>query len=119
MIKISVDPAVAYDMLSILSVKSAANPAVRPDWDRMIVEIIEQVGQEKHDQVMKEVYPILYAVNSAIFNRIDDLKKSDDPIDAREIDALNLERWQTKRRLQKRFFSEEPLSEIKLGYINT
>lgn len=119
MIKISIDPAVAYDMLSILSVKSAVNPAARPDWDRMIVEIIEQVGQEKHDQVMKEIYPILYAYNSAIFNRIDDLKKSDDPIDAREIDALNLERWRLKRRLQKQFFPEAPLNEIKLGYPNT
>lgn len=119
MIKISVDPAYAYDMLSILSVKSAANPTVRPDWDRLINEIVAEIGQEKHDQIMKEIYPILYAYNSAIFNRIDDLKKSDDPIDAREIDAMNLERWQVKRRLQKQFFADQPLTEQKLGYLTT
>lgn len=65
MIKISVDEAFAYDLLSILSVKSAANPAARPDWDRLIVEIIAQVGQEKHDEIMAQVYPALYAFNCA------------------------------------------------------
>ncbi len=73
MIQLSVDEAAAYDMLSILSVKSQTRPEVRPDWDRMIVEIIRQVGQERHDQIMVEAYPILWATNSAIFNQIDAL----------------------------------------------
>lgn len=116
MIKISIDVAVAYDMLSILSVKSQVRPEVRPDWDRLIAEIVEQVGQEKHDQIMAEFYPVLWAMNSAIFNRTDDLKKTDDPIDAREIDSLNLERGRVKRTLQSQFFPENALTEQKLGY---
>lgn len=116
MIQISVDAALAYDMLSILSVKSQTKPEVRPDWDRLIVEIIRQVGQEKHNQIMKEVYPVLWAINSAIFNRIDDLKKSDQPIDAREIDSMNYQRFEIKQQLQRRFFPETPLTEQKLGY---
>ncbi len=118
MILISVDEALAYDMLSILSIKSQTKPEVRPDWDRMVAEIVRQVGQEKHDQVMGQAYPVLWATNSAIFNRIDDLKKSDDPIEAREIDALNYRRFEIKQQLQKQFFPDQPLTEQKLGYLS-
>ncbi len=116
MIQLSIDEAAAYDMLSILSVKSQTKPEVRPDWDRMIVEIIRQVGQERHDQIMVEAYPILWATNSAIFNQIDALKKSDEPIDAREIDALNYRRFEVKQQLQRQFFPDRPLTEQKVGY---
>ncbi len=116
MIQLSVDEALAYDMLSILSIKSQTKPEVRPDWDRMVVEIIQQVGQERHDLIMAQAYPVLWATNSAIFNRIDDLKKSDEPIEAREIDALNYRRFEIKQQLQKQFFPDKPLTEQKLGY---
>ncbi len=114
MIQISVDEAFAYDLLSILSVKSEAKPEVRPDWDRLAAEIARQVPQ--HSRIMVEGYPMLWAVNSAVFHRIDDLKKSDDPIDAREIDALNYRRFEIKQMLQKEFFPDSPLTEQKVGY---
>ncbi len=116
MITISIDEAAAYDLLSILSVKSDARPSVRPDWDRLATEITQQVPAAKHAEIMERAYPILWATNSALFHRINDLKESDQPIDAREIDALNHRRYEIKQQLQKQWFPDVPLAEVKIGY---
>lgn len=116
MIQISIDEAASYDILSILSVKSDARPSVRPDWDRLIVEIQRQVPAPKHKEIMEQAYPMLWATNSAIFHRINDLKETDDPIDAREIDALNHRRFEIKQQLQLKWFPETPQAEVKIGY---
>lgn len=65
MIQISIDEATAYDMASAFSVQSQTNPAARPDWDRLIVEIARQVGPDRHEHVMQTLYPVLWALNQA------------------------------------------------------
>lgn len=116
MIQISVDPGYAYDLLSILSVKSDARPSVRPDWDRLAAEIVSQVEPATHAAIMAEIYPLMWATNSALFHFINRLKETNEAIDARETDDLNMRRFRLKQQLQARFFPGEQLAEIKIGY---
>lgn len=108
MIKISGSEAIAYDALSILSVKSEKRPEIRVDWDRLMAEIVEQVDPVIHAQIMAQIYPVMWAVNSAIFNEVDKVSK-DDPVK-----NLNDQRFQLKLQLQRRFFPEKPLTEQKI-----
>ena len=110
MIFIPCDEGKAYDELSILSVKSEKRPSVRSDWDRLMEAIVRQVPPEKHKAIMAEIYPIMWAFNSAVFAKVDALPE-DDPVD-----SLNYQRYLMKRQLQERFFPENALTEQKIGY---
>jgi hypothetical protein len=110
MIFIPCDEAKAYDELSILSVKSQVRPEVRPDWDRLMEAIVRQVDPEKHQRIMAEIYPIMWATNSATFHLVDQVPE-DDPVD-----NFNYRRYQLKQQLQKRFFPDTPQTEQKIGY---
>ncbi len=108
MIDIPFDEAKAYDELSILSVKSERRPEIRADWDRLMAAIIKQVDPAIHSQIMAEVYPAMWAVNSACFAAVD-ATPDDEPVK-----NLNQQRYVLKQMLQRRFFPEKTLTEVKL-----
>lgn len=108
MIDIPFDEAKAYDELSILSVKAEKRPEIRADWDRLMTAIIAQVPAPIHARIMAEVYPLMWAMNSACFSAVD-ATPDDDPVK-----SLNQQRYELKRHLQQRFFPEKALTEVKL-----
>ena len=110
MIFVPTSEAKAYDELAILSVKSDVRPEVRADWDRLMEAIVRQVDPEKHRRIMAEIYPIMWAMNNATFHLINRLPE-DDPVD-----SFNYKRYQLKQQLQREFFPENPLEEVKIGY---
>lgn len=110
MILIPSTEAKAYDELAILSVKSDVRPELRADWDRLMEAIVRQVDPEKHQRIMAEIYPIMWAMNNATFHLIDSLPEND------PVDNFNYKRFQLKQQLQREFFPENPIAEVKIGY---
>ena len=118
MIKVSVDEAYAYDMLSILMVKSE----VRKDkasydlYHKLEIEIANQTYN--HAGVMaSQEFLRLVNTNAMLFKKIDDIKVNGEKIgDAKEIDTLNYERFLAKKNLQSKFFPNIPITEQKIGY---
>lgn len=123
MIRVPVDEAYGYDMLAIQRVKlghlKREGEAATTVHNQLNEAIMEQVGEEKHVKIIRSAqYLALYRVNEEIFTALDDLKHEEWPGAARAIDWLNYQRYVAKRRLQHEFFSESPLTERKLGYVN-
>ena len=117
MIKISVDEATAYDMLSILALKilNGSKEAERPHlW--LSVELEQQIGHRHYQIVSSPEYEALFQANERVFERINAIKVLEEAGDATYIDQQNYQRYLCKKRLQKSFFSESKLTEVKLGY---
>ncbi len=127
MIKITVDEAYAYDMLSVLHVKCAKQPndgKAKANWRRLSVEIGGEISDEHGNSLLHSSilgspeYGRLYDVNLAIFERIDLMKtpRSEQPGDAEFIDTQNHNRYLAKQALQTRFFPSSAVTEQKFGY---
>lgn len=119
MIQISVDEAVAFDMLAILSIKSRKNPipSLFANELALSAEIEHQLGDRYMAVMESSEYDRLYQTNLRVFDRIDLLKsRGEQPGDATFIDQENYQRWLCKRDLQRQFFPGSPFTEQKLGY---
>lgn len=117
MIKITVDEAFAYDLLSITAIKAGVD---RTTMSRVLVladQIVEQVTFEVHETVIASPeYRDLRAANQRVFDLINLYKTRGELVgDAKAIDMANLDRYRAKQALQTRFFGTE-LTERKLGY---
>ena len=116
MIKISVDEAYVFDMLSIFDVKikklSGEKLVITLEkFSDMVEEIIEQIGKEKFDQIYSSIeYKELVQANQNIFDLVDESQKIEGM--AKVTDDANFTRHLKKISLQKTHFNND-LTEVK------
>lgn len=121
MIKISVDEAAAFDMLSILAVKDSLFPNLEKISTNLAIMSQEIINELQGDIIFNEIisskeYGFLYLTNLELFKLIDRIKIRGEMLgDAIAIDSLNYNRYKAKRDLQVKFFSKS-LTETKIGY---
>jgi hypothetical protein len=124
MIKVSVPPGVAYDMLAILEIKAfkTRSPAVDDALLKFSSDMAQSIGRSLHLWIISsKEYGELLQENLKLYDLIDYLK-SPERVPGQcydlEVDSLNLARWKAKNRLQEKFFPETKEKEIKIGYEN-
>jgi hypothetical protein len=116
MIKISLDEAYVFDILSIYEVKVSKFLGQKLEttlesMSKLIIEIKEQIGDDLYDQIIKsKVYAGLLEANRNVFDLVDDASKSDGL--AKMVDQANYERYIFKSNLQNEFFSTN-ITEVK------
>jgi len=120
MIKISLDEAYVFDLLSILDLKRTKSAGKEDNqkhienYDTLYDEISEQITDIKMHQVIKsEEYKNLVVINSKVFDLVD-LGKDQEGL-AKTTAMANYDRFILKNKLQKKFF-KNPLKEAKIGY---
>jgi copper homeostasis protein CutC len=115
-IKISVDEAYVFDMLSIFDVKikklSGEKLALTLEkFSDMVEEVIDQIGKEKFDQIYtSNEYKELVEANQRIFDLVDESQKIEGM--AKVTDDANFARHLKKMNLQKAHFNND-LTEVK------
>ena len=116
MIKISLDEAYVFDMLSVFDVKIKKFDGEKlaktvEKFADMREEVIEQIGDHKYNQIVSsEEYQNMISANQKVFDLIDE-SKNDTGL-AKITDDANYDRHIAKMALQKRFF-ESNLTEFK------
>lgn len=116
MIKISLDEAYVFDILSIHQVKinnfhGEKLQITLSAMSDLVEEIIEQIGKSKYNEiVLSTEYNELIIANQKVFNYVD-LVKQDNGL-AKETDDANYERYLKKAALQEKFF-KNTLRELK------
>lgn len=129
MIQVSVDEAFAYDLLAILMVKGHKgghrSAVINNSRWRLEGELEGQSEEDpfggrgmidRHHEIRNSPeFRALYDANLRTFDLIDEIKRNP-ALPAKTVDDCNYERYQCKRRLQERFFPDQPLTERKLGY---
>ena len=123
MIKISVDESFGYDLLSIAQVKyrKTVSNATLANLSRLLEEMATQVESSIHAQILSSPeYASLKQANQDLFDIFDEMKLpgKTECFDLKA-DRLNYRRHECKIALQKRFFPNSPLTEVKLGYKKT
>ncbi len=141
MIRVQVDEAYAFDMLSILHVKRVRAPsdAGHASHERLWEDIRLEVGDETFSRVVRsDEYEALFRINAALFDALEMLKRTDKhfeqatdgewppkvtigewPGAASEVDQMVYKRYLCKRALQQAFFPERALTERKIGYTSS
>ncbi len=115
MLFLSVDPAFAFDFLSILEVKSKLSKHSKIYYGIISDEISEQIGASIFDEILTSAeYQALLNANKLVFDAVE--KAKSDKVTASEVDRLNFQRYHCKLALQKKFFNNEELAEEKFGY---
>ena len=116
MLKISVDEAYVFDMLSVFDVKLKNLDGEKllktvEKYSDMREEVIDQIGKDRYDQIVSSLeYQKMVYANQRVFELIDE-SKNDTGL-AKITDDANYERHVAKMALQKRFFDTE-LTEVK------
>jgi hypothetical protein len=120
MIKISLDEAYVFDLLSILDLKKAKsigkedNQKHIENYNILHDEISEEITDLKMHQIIKsQEYRDLVDINTKVFDLVD-LGKEQEGL-ARTTAMANYDRFILKNKLQKKFF-KNPLKEVKIGY---
>jgi hypothetical protein len=120
MIKISLDEAYVFDLLSILDLKKAKsigkedNQKHIENYNTLYSEISEQITDIKMQEIIEsEEYKDLVDINTKVFDLVD-LGKEQQGL-ARTTAMANFDRFILKNKLQKKFF-KNPLKEAKIGY---
>jgi hypothetical protein len=114
MITILVDEGYAYDYLAILAVKSKK---LKTDKSLEIRDqcsefIMEQVGEDKHLNILSsKEFVDLFNINSETFDAVEKARYG--KISAKEVDDLNMKRYNCKVALQNEFFPQQKISELK------
>ncbi len=116
MLKISLDEAYVFDMLSVFDVKiiNLSGEKLAKTLEKMsdmIEEVVEQIGKDKYQEIISSTeYEKMVYANQKVFELIDQ-SKFDDGL-AKITDDANYDRHIAKMALQKRFFDSE-LTEVK------
>jgi len=116
MLKISVDEAYVFDMLSVFDVKLKNLTGEKllktiGKYSDMREEVIDQIGKDKYNQITSSIeYQKMVYANQRVFDLIDE-SKNDTGL-AKITDDANYERHVAKMAFQKRFFDTE-LTEVK------
>lgn len=114
MISILVDEGYAYDYLAILSVKleKIATQKSRELYNSCYDFLMNQVGKYKHSQIIfSKEFDDLVKANSETFNAVEKARYGQ--ISAKEVDDLNMKRYNLKIALQNKFFPNLGISEMK------
>lgn len=119
MIKISIDEASGFDILSIYDVK--INKSENEEKVKKNRELFSLLYQELSayipriaDIIESEEYKNLYIANSETFDMVALAKE--DKVLASDVDRSNHKRYIAKMKLQQKHFSDTPLQETKTGY---
>lgn len=116
MIKISLDEAYVFDILSIFQVKISKFSGEKllktlESMSDLKEEIIAQIGTDLFDRVVSsKVYDNLLKANEIVFDLVDEASKSDGL--AKKVDEANHERYIYKQNLQSLFFNSD-ITEVK------
>ena len=116
MIKISLDEAYVFDLLSIFQVKINNFTGEKLEktiqtMSNMIEEIIEQIGKDLYEEIINsQFYKELVDANQYVFDLVDQSKENDNL--AKITDDANYARHVKKMALQKHFFKND-LTEYK------
>ena len=116
MLKISLDEAYVFDMLSVFDVKIKKLTGEKllltlEKYADMAKEVIEQIGAEKYNEItLSDEFKKMIDANMKVFELIDE-SKNDNGL-AKITDDANYERHIAKMALQKKFF-ESDLTEVK------
>lgn len=116
MIKVSIDEASTFDILSILLIKThkSADSQHVKNYINFVADIKDEIGLEKLYQVMNSAeFADLRAANVKVFDGVNLAKTND--ILASELDTLNHQRYICKQKIQNKFFGNN-LTEQKIGY---
>lgn len=121
MIRISLDEAYVFDMLSIITIKlkyNKDNKQISDSMDRMMWEIGSQIGIQCFNAVVEsKEFKSLIKANKEIFDRINAIKQRGEKLgDATFVDMRNYDRFLAKKALQKKFFPGKDFTEQKFGY---
>lgn len=108
MINIIVDEGYAFDLLSILKIKSDFYPDKNLDTYNNLFDLIKsQIGIEKFNTIIESnFYLELLIENQKMWNIINEINNGL-KIDGVEINTINSSRYEKKRNLQKHFFDNE------------
>jgi hypothetical protein len=118
MIKVTIDEASAFDMLSILEIKligewrmeQAKKKKLNENYELLKGEIIEQIGEDKYNEILdSEEYRFLLASNNVVFQMIDKVKESKarEAQTAKVVQSMNDDRFRLKSKLQTQFFNNK------------
>ena len=116
MLKISLDEAYVFDMLSVFDVKiiNLSGEKLAKTLEKMsdmIEEVVDQIGKDKYQEIISSTeYEKMVDANQKVFELIDQ-SKFDNGL-AKITDDANYDRHIAKMALQKRFFDNE-LTEVK------
>ena len=112
MLNLPVDPSYAFDYLSILYLKEEINPSIVSL--RMHCEkcLESQINPQLWEQIISsEEFQSLIDTNREVFRAVELARYGD--ISAKEVDDKNMSRFYAKKRLQDKFFPNNPLTEWK------
>lgn len=108
MISITVDEGYAFDLLSILKIKSDFYPDKNLDIYNSLFDLIKsQIGTEKFNTIIESnFYLELLIENQNMWDTISQINNGV-KIDGIKINTMNFTRHEKKRNLQKYFFDSE------------
>ncbi len=116
MLKVSLDEAYVFDMLSVFDVKIKKLTGDKllmtlEKYSDMAQEVIEQIGTDKYNEIiLSDEFMNMIDANKKVFELIDESKN--DVGLAKITDDANYDRHIAKMNLQKKFFETE-LTEVK------
>jgi hypothetical protein len=116
MLKISLDEAYVFDMLSVFDVKIKNLDGEKlaktlEKYSDMIEEVVDQIGKDKYEAIVSSTeYKDMVDANQKVFDLIDE-SKNDTGL-AKVTDDANYDRHVKKMALQKKFFNND-LTEFK------
>lgn len=114
MISLLVDECYAFDYLSILEVKKNINLEKNEKaWEECFKYLRDQIPDLSTVIIASNEYKELYDANLLTFNAVAKAR-SGESISAKEVDDLNILRYNKKLSLQKKYFSETIVREVKL-----
>lgn len=107
MININVDEAYAYDFLAILDVKRQKNiKDAEAAFRECCFHIERQIGYVLHRNIIESnEYKNLLQANIETFEGVEKARYG--IISAKELDNCNMQRYNFKKQLQKKFFSSD------------
>ena len=113
MITIIVDEAYAYDVLAIANVKVIKNiPNSNKNLINLNKHIEQQIGEKLHLEILNSIqYKKLLKTNIETFDAVELARYG--TISAKEVDNLNMKRYNCKLELQNKFFPNSEILEKK------
>jgi hypothetical protein len=113
-LNLEVEEGYAYDYLSILEVKlhKLRTENAKKLFLNCLSNIEKQVGVDLHKKIyLSSEYIDLYDANLNTFNFVELARYH--KVDAKEVDASNMQRYNCKRKLQQKFFPNKMILEEK------
>jgi hypothetical protein len=112
MILIPVDEGYAYDVLAICHVKYTKQiPNSKENYYLIFEEIKKQLGKIHNEVLGSQEYINLINANVETFDAVEKARYGE--ISAKEVDNLNMKRFECKKKLQEKFFPNSTILEKK------